>query len=544
MTPGPPQRPVAAEGSIGLYPAANFRITDGRDTDCSAIRQALWYFSDQTIAVPRPGLPVAGFARGVNAVDDIAHWAADHAPGTPAAYPPLVWIGSSGELRGAELAADGASIAADGTTMAFDVVPRIALNRSYCNADSVAYFAGRKLKLRGETIEGKFIARSIWPEDFRLGAAAPAPSIAASGPATPGAIRKLLRTEPSGGARSGFAATTLWERTPGAAGRSEGKPVLAAILNGAQGDDDEAHGGHFALLTGRVGAEGAIDDWLVNNFYTLDSFSEKGIVAAIVPLDRYLADLNSGQAWYRPSHLVIAILSRERTASHVQAALNRVFNQFYRHQLVYRQRTMNCAGISVDALRALGWNLHARGPTSRALAWLGVPWFALRERDLAEARRTFDYFSEDRTRLFPAAAFEEIAAALLQLAGGAAGARPTPFEAMLAEDIDALLWLRVPQFPSSRAWGDFAVVSGREYARRLPRDRSQARIIPVPPRPFPAALLDADLLPPPAGRSGLAVALWAALSVAGLPWLIWRIWRRHRQGAARGVDRSALFLLL
>ena len=86
------------------------------------------------------------------------------------------------------------------------------------------------------------------------------------------------------------------------------------MLNGAQGDDDEAHGGHYAVVTGRVGAEGAIDDWLANNFYTLDLFSEKGIIAAAVPLDRYLADLNSGQAWYRPSHLLVAILSRERAA--------------------------------------------------------------------------------------------------------------------------------------------------------------------------------------------------------------------------------------
>ena len=54
------------------------------------------------------------------------------------------------------------------------------------------------------------------------------------------------------------------------------------MLNGAQGDDDEAHGGHFALMTGQVGSEGALDDLLVNNFYSLDSESEKGILAAPV----------------------------------------------------------------------------------------------------------------------------------------------------------------------------------------------------------------------------------------------------------------------
>jgi hypothetical protein len=322
----------------------------------------------------------------------------------------------------------------------------------------------------------------------------------------------------------------LWERTPGAARRCVGKPVLAAMLNGAQGDDDEAHGGHFAIVTGRVGAGGAIDDWMANNFYTLDLFSEKGIIAAALPLDRYLADLNSGQAWYRPSHLLVAILSDDRTATHVQGALNRVYNQFYRHQLVYGNVTMNCAGISIDALRALGWNVPGRKPRGRGLAWLAVPWVALRERSLIRARQAFDYMSEDGTRMFPAAAFEETAADLLRLPAHPDSRKLTPFEAMLAEDIEALVWLRVPQLPSSRVWGDFAVVTGREYAGRLPADRRQTKIIPVPPRPFPSELRDSDLLPPPASRSALAVALWAVISLAGIPWLLWRWWQSQKTG--------------
>src|SRR5204863_522718 len=83
-----------------------------------------------------------------------------------------------------------------------------------------------------------------------------------------------------------------------------------------------------------VGAGGAIGDWIANNFYTLDAESEKGILAAMVPLDNYLADLNSGQAWYRPSYLLVAVLKHERVACRVQAAFERVYNHFYRHQLV------------------------------------------------------------------------------------------------------------------------------------------------------------------------------------------------------------------
>jgi hypothetical protein len=523
------QQSAVGEGDIGLYPAANFRLTDGRCTDCSAIPQALWYFRDDMIAVARPGLTTAGFARGMGAFDDVARWTAGHVPGSPAEYPTLVWIGSPTELRGARLDPTGTGVTAGGAPIAFDVVPKIALNRSYYNAASVAYFGGRTLKLRGEIADGRFIARSIWPEDYRLDEAAIAPPAAVTAP-SPEAVRRLLRAEPRGGATSGYAAFSLWERTPGAATRCAGKPVLAAILNGAQGDDDEAHGGHYAVVTGRVGAEGEIDDWLVNNFYTLDLFSEKGIVAAAVPLDRYLADLNSGQAWYRPSHLIVAILGSERTTSHVQGAMNRVYNHFYRHQLVYGNVTMNCAGISIDALRALGWNIDARAPVSRLVAWLGVPWFAIRDRSIARARQAFDYLSEDGTRMFPAAAFEETAADLLRLAAGQVARDLTSFERMLSGDIEALLWVRVPQLPSSRAWGDFAVVTGREYAARLPRDRSKAVIIPVPPRPFPPELRDPDLLPRPLSRSAWAVVLWATVSLAGIPWLLWRWWRGRKTG--------------
>ena len=109
--------------------------------------------------------------------------------------------------------------------------------------------------------------------------------------------------------------------------------MLGLIVNGAQGDDDEAHAGHFAIVTGRLRAHGRIGDWLVNNFYTLDAESEKGIIAAPVPLDAYLGDLNSGQSWYRPSYVLVLALRDVRAAALVQSALARVYHQFYRHQL-------------------------------------------------------------------------------------------------------------------------------------------------------------------------------------------------------------------
>ena len=283
------------------------------------------------------------------------------------------------------------------------------------------------------------------------------------------------------------------------------------MLNGAQGDDDEAHGGHFALATGALSPDGAIGDWLVDNFYALDSESEKAIIGAPVPLDNYLADLNAGQSWYRPSALLVVALRDARAASLVQGALNRVYNHFYRHQLHYDHATMNCTGISVDTLRTLGLDVRSRKPAWRALAPLAWPWLLGAERSLRRARLAYDYATEDATRLLPALAFEEIGAALIRLVSGAAprGA----LSAMLAEDIDSIAFVRIPQLPSSRAWGDVPVTSLREYRSRLPARRADMQIVPVPPRPFPAELRDDDLRAAPWRRSSIATAFWIAFAL-------------------------------
>jgi len=511
------------DSPFGLFGGRDFRITTGRCTDCGAIPQALWYFEEETIAAPRAGLPLAGFTRGVRLSEDIERWAGSGAAAAPLAMPSFVWVGSPEMLRGARLSSDGGSLEAGGRRWTFALVPRIALNRSYYDdRHSTAFLATRPLTLRGRVDGDTFIARTIWPEDFRLDAGAALRRVEPSAQA----LRALVREQPRGGAQSPFETVTLWERAPGAARRCEGAPVLAVLLNGAQGDDDEAHGGHFALITGRVGPGGAIDDWLASNFYSLDIESEKGIIASMLPLDNYLADLNSGQAWYRPSYLLVAVLRDERAARIIQGALQRAYNQFYRHQLVYRHADMNCASISVDVLRALGWRVPALGATSWLAASLGLPYFLLRERSVAQAALRFDYLTGDRTRLLPACAFEQIGADVLRMATSGLPRTPTPFEAQLAQDMEAVFFLRVPQLPSSRAWGDYPVSSPWEYSARLPADPAQRQIVPVPARPFPVRLRDPDLLPAPQPRSEFAIAVWAALSVVGIPWLLHRVWRR------------------
>ena len=523
--------PIAATqtGFFGLYPAGDFRLIDGKCTDCGTIPSARWYFEHETIAVPAGGLAMAGYARRIATFDDVRAWHAGRSDDARPEYPPLVWVAAPQLVRHARLRADGASLDLAGTVLPIERVAKIPLNRSYYDASSTRFFASRPLTARGcLNANGRFVVRTLWPEDFHLRDVPPFRALPADfAPAL--ALRQLMREEPNGGARSPFAAFTLWQKTSTVTDW-RGRAVLAFIVNGGQGDDDEAHAGHFAIVTGRIADDGAIGDWLVNNFYTLDAESEKGIIAAPVPLDNYLADLNSGQAYYRPSYLLVAVLSRERATALVQAALGRVYNQFYRHQLVYYHPTTNCTSISVDTLRALGFDVPARGPTSRLLAWVGFPYFAAKERSVDKAKLAFDYLTVDQTRLMPAAAIETIFGGLLSLSSGTATTESADrsLGQMLAQDLDALAFLRIPQIPSSRAWGDAPAVNAREYRARMPRDRSKVQIVPVPVRPFPARLRDDDLQPSSPHPSERAALAWGIVLLVGIPGLIAKAWKYLR----------------
>jgi hypothetical protein len=56
-------------------------------------------------------------------------------------------------------------------------------------------------------------------------------------------------------------------------------------------------------------------------------------------------------------------------------------------------------------------------------------------------------------------------------------------------------------------------------------DPAMAKIVPVPPRPFPSELRDADLLPSPWKPSDYATLVWGVIA-AGASLLAWRRWRR------------------
>ena len=306
-----------------------------------------------------------------------------------------------------------------------------------------------------------------------------------------------------------------------------GKPVLGAILNGAQGDDDEAHGGHFGIVTGRVGPQGEWADWIVNNFYDADMVSEKGILPAMVPMDNYLMDLNSGQSYYRPSGLLVLILKQDRIPAAYQVGIQDVFRRFYRHELDYDHSLLNCAGFSIDELRRLGWHIPLQGPTNRLKATAGYVYMAATDRSLTSGLKAYRYFSEELTRLLPRVTFEAIGNDVLRLLQQSDPQRTlTPFEQWLREDVEAVLYVHIPQIPSSRAMGTYAVASLDEYQRRVPPDRSEWKTTPTVTRTFPSELrvspapVEATTIPHP------VLALIAGCTF-GLVWLGHLLTRRR-----------------
>lgn len=523
-----PIRDALSEGHLGLHDVAAFRLADGRCTDCAVAPQALFYFRGETIAVPTTGAPPGTRPSRDSVSDDIGRWIRT-ADADFAGPPFLLWIGAPHVATGARLSADGASLTfADGSTAAFGTVPRIPTNQAFYDASTTRHFAGRSLRLRGDagqTADGapRFIARTLWPEDQRIIPAALPVSALPSGQS----LATLIEAD-GGGAESGFSTRLLWRRD-GADPDPARRAVIALVLNGAQGDDDEAHGGHFAVATGWAQRDGAWGDWTVNNFYNLANHSEKGIVASMLPMDNYLADLNSGQSWYRPSYVLVATLRTPAAAARYQRAIARVFERLYRHHVNYDHAAANCAGLSMDTFAGLGWRPTPLGPTSVPKALAGFYYSTLTDGSIASGRRSYHYLTEERTRLYPRVAFESLGHDLLGLADGSRAPR-TPYETLLAQEVESITFVRIPQFPSSRAFGREPVASFDEYMARVPADRKDWKIIPVEPWPFPEALQD---LPPdnddlPDGIVG-ALAFSALVPIVVLPWAGWKRWRKRRR---------------
>ncbi len=437
-------RPALSQGHLGLYEAREFREVVS-SPEVGQPRTAFWLFSGEPIAVPES---------------------------SAANMPTLVWTGSPEVAEHAVLSANGRSIKLRDKEVPLEIVPRLASNRSYYNDRSTEYLSGQPLRMRGR-YSGEpsphFTARTAWPEAWRI-------EVGEVHPLGENESLASLIEADSDGAVARYVMRTLWKRTPAKPTRySASSAVLGFVLNGAQGDDDEAHAGHFAVLTGWMDTDGSIANWMVNNFYDLATVSEKGIIASMIPLDAYLTDFNSGQSWYRPSYLLIAVLDDPEPAQKIQTAMVGAFDRFYRQDLVYDHARANCAGISVDTLAGLGWAIPHRGPTSHLRAVGGFLYSSFADKNLNSGRRTYRYLTEEQVRLFPRLAFETLGSDLLRTASLQREAA-TDYERLLQDHIEAFVFVRIPQLPSSRAMGSPPVGSFQEYRQRVPSDRRKWKV--------------------------------------------------------------------
>ena len=147
--PAVPVEPANRLGVFGLYSAQDFRITTGADGDGPTIPQAVWYFRADTIALAKPGLPVASFTRGIPAFDDVRQWAETRPRDAPIDYPPLIWIAAPAIVRHARISADGDPLVTNDGLVPYELTPKIPLNRSYFDASSIAFLSSRAVAVRG-----------------------------------------------------------------------------------------------------------------------------------------------------------------------------------------------------------------------------------------------------------------------------------------------------------------------------------------------------------------------------------------------------------
>jgi len=113
------------------------------------------------------------------------------------------------------------------------------------------------------------------------------------------------------------------------------------------------------------------------------------------------------------------------------------------------------------------------------------------KRSLNSGRKIYDYLSKEQTHFLPAVAFDAAGQDLLNLVEATPpGRQLSDYEKHLQSDVDALILVRIPQIPSSRAFGSNPVFSFDEYMRRTPADHAKWKIVPVDARPFPQELRD------------------------------------------------------
>ena len=332
----------------------------------------------------------------------------------PIDYPPLVWVAAPQIVHGARLTADGEQHRRGGDVLRMRPVPRIPLNRSYFDASSVRFLRAVRSRCAERATAASSscdrVARRLRAR--RRGAAAQS---LPDGPSPQLAMRSLMRR---GAARRRGESVHRARRcgSARAARRLARQGVLGLLVNGAQGDDDEAHGGHFALVTGRVARRRPHRRLARQQFLLARRRERKGHHRrAAAARQRISATSTAGRLVSAVVHARARVARRARRGARAvgdQPRVQPVLSPPARLLPPERQLREHQRRHAARA-RVAG---PARGPPTRWLAWLAFPFVALKERSLGKAKLAFDYLCTDQTRLLPAVALEEAFASVLSLA--------------------------------------------------------------------------------------------------------------------------------
>lgn len=491
---------------LGLEPLNTYKLTDGHCGNCGLSAVTSWYFTGEQVAIPRQAHskkpPMPAWLNNLPVADTV----------TP------VWLGSPDYLTDIQVSASNPLfLMQKDELIPSRLVRQHPRNQAFFNADSQRFFEQRRLNVRGRFNWGLFEIHSFWPTDYRLQADKTEPLPPQK------SLQDWVQDAPQE-----FESERVWQRdTPSTENH---QTAIGLMLNGAQGDDHEALAGHFALVTGQLNDDGRFDHWLVNNFYNLDSFNEKSIIAAPTPMDKYLADLNSGQNYYRPSYMLVAVVDDKSIATEVQQSLNQLFRHFYHHHLVYDHAQANCTGLSLDVIKALGFDVATRGNEGILKATAGYFYRLFTQGSFREAQQLYDYMTEERTRLLPAQAFDAIGEHWLALSHKSASGKLTMMEKQFQKALQSLWLVKIPQFPSSRATGNAPVFSIDEYRERAPDNRDDWQTAASIARPFPARFNTAPAVnAPPSIPMPWPVALLFSVLVMGVFWLVLRFCKRFQR---------------
>lgn len=498
--------PVSAQPPwLGLDPISAYTQTDGHCGDCGLSAVTSWYFTGEQVALPRKSSSDPAY---------MPTWL-DDLPLANTVAP--VWLGSPDYLKHVRLtSADPIILMQEDRRIPARLVRQHPRNRDFYNNETQRFFQQRALNARGRFNWGQFEIHSLWPTDYRLTAEKTEPLSQQQ------SLKNWVQHD-----IEDFKSRLIWQRD--AQTSKADQTVIGLMLNGAQGDNHAALAGHFALVTGRLQADGRFDHWLVNNFYNLDSYNEKAILAAPTPMDKYLADLNSGQNYYRPSYMLVAVLDDDQIARGLQQSLNQLFGHFYHHHLVYDHAQANCAGLSLDILKAAGFNIPSRGNEGMVKATGAYFYTLFTQQSFQDAQQIYDYMTEERTRLLPAQTFDAVGERWLELIEQTSPSKLSETEKKLQSALQSMWLVKIPQFPSSRAVGSAPVYSIDEYRQRTPDERADWQSSESIARPFPERFNTAPAVnSPPSMPVPMPVAVVISVLVVGV-WLIIYGLRRRLQ---------------